>query len=158
LCLPISFHSANRTRYWPETAIWEVDPSRWSECRAPTNIIQQRVSKVLQLRRLQITLQHLRATQIESCNSNLRFRKRPPLMRISRFSECYAFPSLTAGFRTLPTDRNRCPQIDSTTPSPPAIASTSIASVPWDRYSKRWARDSLYSRRFSNIYPSTHPS
>src|SRR6266478_2902357 len=43
---------------------------------------QDTTSKPLQLRRPQSTLQHLRATQTESCNSNLRFGKPPPRIRV----------------------------------------------------------------------------
>ena len=47
-CLPISFHSANRSRYWPETGFWEVtEPDnsklKWSSSDRDWNLISKRI-------------------------------------------------------------------------------------------------------------------
>jgi hypothetical protein len=48
----------------------------------------RKISKPLQLRRPQITLQHLRSTQTESCNSNLQFGK-PPSRCLTTKRNCH---------------------------------------------------------------------
>src|SRR5579859_2075502 len=102
------------------------------------------------------------ACQVGALSTSCRHLLRVPQLIAFRFETCDPNKVEVSSYNGLlarsPTDMYHRPQIDSTTRSPPAIASRSIVSDPEDRYSMSWAPDSLYSQRFLNICPSTRPS